>query len=300
MVISLTSFPARLPHIAPCLESLVTQKGAEDCLVLWLGKEQFPHGMDDIPEIIRPFSASKGGPVDIRFTEDIRSFTKLLPALEAFPEDTIITVDDDVSYAPHTIDILKKAHAQNPTAIFAHAVSDLYRSHGEWRRTSGTHGFFTSPQPLRMMLGIGAVLYPPHALCDFVLDRQLFQKLCPTNDDIWFWYCAVRNGTQILKVRNALQDPLFLQDVGVVGGLSKVNESNGDSVNRSYLKNILTYDSSMSQTMSTVYRHHTYRLALAKLARFLCHYPSQAVRCYQSGGWRFLKTEIRRTIEAER
>lgn len=151
-----------------------------------------------------------------------------------------------------------------------------------------------------MMLGIGAVLYPPHALDNLVFDRQLFQKLCPTNDDIWFWYCAVRNGTQILKVRNALHDPLFLQDAGAVGGLSKVNECDGDSLNRHYFRNVLKYDSLMSQKMSAVYRRHTCKLALAKLVRILCHYPNQVIRCYQSGGWRFLKTEICRTIETER
>ena len=147
MVLSLTSFPARLPHIAPCLASLVPQKGPEDRLVLWLGKEQFPHGLDDIPEEIKSFSVDRGGDVEFRFTEDIRAYKKLVPALSAFPEDTIITIDDDVAYAPGTIDILKKAHARNPAAIFAHAVSDIYRVKGEWRRTSGTHGF--SPPPSR-------------------------------------------------------------------------------------------------------------------------------------------------------
>jgi hypothetical protein len=293
MVISLTSFPARLPHIAPCLESLVTQKSAEDCLVLWLGKEQFPHGMDDIPEIILPFSTRKSGSVDIRFTEDIRSFTKLLPALEAFPDDTIITVDDDVSYAPHTIDILKKAHAQDPTAIFAHAVSDLYRSHGEWRRTSGTHGFLASPQPLRMMLGIGAVLYPPHGFSKLALDRQLFQKLSPTNDDIWFWYCAAKRGTPILRVPHAI-NRLRMIAATSIGALSATNEAKDDAVNREYIRRICDYDTKFAKHLESVHSRHLLQIVCARICRLLFHYPRQALYCLRLGGFNFLKAEVRR------
>ncbi len=293
MVISLTSFPARLPHIAPCLESLVTQKSAEDCLVLWLGKEQFPHGMDDIPEIILPFSTRKGGSVDIRFTEDIRSFTKLLPALEAFPDDTIITVDDDVSYAPHTIDILKKAHAQNPNVIIAHAVSDLFPSHGEWHRTTGTHGFLTSPQPLRMMLGIGAVLYPPHSLGKLALDRQLFQKLSPTNDDIWFWYCAAKSGTPIFRAPKAIRRPKMIAATAIEA-LSATNETAGDRVNREYINRIRGFDPAFAAIMDETYREHRLTIAFARIIRALIHYPRQAAYCLRHGGLGFLKAEIKR------
>ena len=46
--------------------------------------------------------------------------------------------------------------------------------------------FFTSPQPLRMMTGVGAVLYPPSSLDACVEDKRLFKMICPTNDDVWF------------------------------------------------------------------------------------------------------------------
>lgn len=53
MIVSLTSFPARIPHIAPCVASLVSQIESGDRLVLWLGSEQFPHGLEDVPPQIR-------------------------------------------------------------------------------------------------------------------------------------------------------------------------------------------------------------------------------------------------------
>ena len=55
MIISLTSFPARLPYIGPCLASLMSQLEPEDRIVLWLGKEQFPDGVAGQPEAVRCF-----------------------------------------------------------------------------------------------------------------------------------------------------------------------------------------------------------------------------------------------------
>ena len=293
MIVSLTSFPARISHIAPCLKSLVKQKEADDHLIVWLGRKEFPHGQNDIPEEIQSFSLGRGGGVEFRFTEDIRSFTKLIPALEAFPNETIITVDDDVAYAPHTIDILKRAHAQNPTAIFAHAISDIYRVHGEWCRTSGTHGFFASPQPLRMMLGIGAVLYPPGCLDASVTDTCLFQRLCPTNDDIWFWYCATKRGTPILRVPHAISRPRMIAATSI-GALSATNEAKGDEVNREYIRRICDYDPDFAKHLESVHSRHLLQIACARVCRLLFHYPRQAIYCLRFGGFNFLKAEVRR------
>ena len=294
MVISLTSFPARLPHIAPCLESLVRQKEDGDRIVLWLGREKFPHGLEDIPEPIREFTTGRGGMVEIRFTGDMRSFTKLIPALGAFPDDTIITVDDDVAYAPRAIEALKKAHAKTPEAIFAHAVSDLYCSGAEWCRTSGTHGFLAAPQPLRMMLGIGAVLYPPGSLDKCVTDRRLFKVLCPTNDDIWFWYCAAKRGTPILRAPEAIPRPHMIAATSIEA-LSATNEVNGDEVNRAFIRRIRDFDPPFARQMDAAYSRHRFQIACARLFRLLVHYPRQTVYCLKQGGIGFLKAEIRRT-----
>ncbi len=293
MLISLTSFPARLPYIATSLSSLVLQKASEDRVVLWLGREQFPHGVDDIPEPIRSFSTDKGGAVEFRFTEDIRSFTKLIPALEEFPEETIITVDDDVAYDPQTIKILREAHKKNPKAIFAHSVSDLYKCDGKWHRTTGTFGFHTSPQPLRMMLGIGAVLYPPHSIDALACKRELFQKLCPTNDDIWFWYCAAKRGTPIRRVHHAINRPRMIAATSI-GALSATNEVNGDKVNREYIRRICDHDPDFAKLLDTVYSRHFHQIACARLSRLLFHYPRQALFCLTHGGFNFLKAELRR------
>lgn len=293
MIVSLTSFPARIPHIAPCVASLVSQIESGDRLVLWLGSEQFPHGLEDVPPQIRTFSQSEGSPLVVRFTEDIRSYKKLIPALIAFPNETIVTVDDDVVYEPHALDLLKKAHANNPKAVFAHTISDIYRSHGEWCRTSGSIGFSTSPQPLRMMVGIGGVLYPPNCLIKRITDRQCFQSFCPTNDDVWFWYCAAKAGTPILRAPGAICRPKMIAATSI-GALSATNESNGDQVNRDYIRRIRDFDPAFAAVMDKTYRRHRAQIVLSRSIRALVHYPRQAVYCLRHGGFGFLKAELNR------
>ena len=46
--------------------------------------------------------------------------------------------------------------------------------------------------------GAGA-LYPPHCLSSEVTDAQLFQRICPTADDLWFYAMARRAGTLVMK-----------------------------------------------------------------------------------------------------
>ena len=292
MIISLTSFPARLPQIGKCLQSLIDQLEPEDRLVLWLGEEKFPNRMADVPANIRALSTEAGGGVEIRFTHDRKSFTKLLPALEAFPDDCIITVDDDTIYKPGTIALLKAAHRQNETAIFAHGVSDVYRIGNRWKRTTGSFGFRSSPIHLRMPLGVGGVLYPPHSLHPQVLDESLFVKLCPSTDDVWFWYCAVKQGTPILRSPNAIQRQGW-SAAGTIDALCALNEANGDKVNRENIQRLMDFDPAFADKLSEIADRNRLRTVLSLAGRCLLHYPRQILYCLRTGGWRFLRSQIK-------
>ena len=292
MIISLTSFPARLPQIGKCLQSLIDQLEPEDRLVLWLGEEKFPSRMEDVPANIHALSTKAGGSVEIRFTHDRKSFTKLLPSLEAFPNDCIITVDDDTIYKPGTIALLKAAHRQNGTAIFAHGVSDVYRIGNRWKRTTGSFGFRRSLLHLRMPLGVGGVLYPPHSLYPQVSDESLFMKLCPSTDDVWFWYCAVKQGTPVLRVPNAIQRQGWTA-AGTIDALCAINEADGDKVNIENIRRIMDYDPEFERTLSEIASRNRIRTALSLAERLLIHYPRQALYCLRVGGWRFLRSQIK-------
>ena len=292
MIMSLTSFPARLPQIGKCLQSLIDQLEPEDRLILWLGEEKFPNRMEDVPAHIRALSTDNDGAVEIKFTHDRKSFTKLLPALAAFPDDCIITVDDDTIYKPDTIALLKAAHRRNETSIFAHGVSDVYRIGNQWKRTTGSFGFRCSPIHLRMPLGVGGVLYPPHSLHPQVSDESLFMKLCPSTDDVWFWYCAVKQGTPILRTPKAIQRQGW-SAAGTIGALCALNEANGDKVNRENIQRLMDFDPAFADKLSKIANRNRLHTALSLAERFIIHYPRQILYCLRIGGWRFLRSQIK-------
>ena len=138
--------------------------------------------------------------VEVRFCKDVRSYTKLLPALQAFPDDIIITVDDDIIYNANIIESLYKAHLDNPTKICAQKArypsvdsEGNVRPYDNWHTPPSTYYWL-------MPLGVYGVLYPPHCLHPDVCKEKLFRELCPLADDIWFWIMALRHGTGHIEI----------------------------------------------------------------------------------------------------
>jgi hypothetical protein len=103
-IVSLTSYGKRLRMTAPyAIITLLNQSVRPDKIVLWVG-----HGdKENIPAIMNRLT-KKG--LEIRFCEDVKSYTKLVPALREFPEDCIITSDDDIYYPKNWLKLLKRYH----------------------------------------------------------------------------------------------------------------------------------------------------------------------------------------------
>jgi hypothetical protein len=93
LIVSLTSYPLRFATLPLTLRSLLCQAVKPDRIVLWVPHDDEPI----IPEAVRRLT-SYG--VEIRTTDDIKSFKKIIPAVRAFPDAFIVTADDDVYYGP--------------------------------------------------------------------------------------------------------------------------------------------------------------------------------------------------------
>ena len=91
VIVSLTTFPARINFVHKTISALLNQTFKPDSVVLWLAEEQFPD--KKIPETL--LNLQKYG-LEVRWCEDIRSFKKLVPSLREFPNDIIVTADDDI------------------------------------------------------------------------------------------------------------------------------------------------------------------------------------------------------------
>jgi len=202
-IVSLTSYGKRLAKTAPyAIVTLLDQSVKPDKVILWVANED----RENVPQKIMGKLAEKG--LEVRCCDDIMSYKKLVPALEEFPDDYIITADDDIFYPKDWLEQLLAEHGKAPKKIICHRAHGIrvdenhnllpYR---EWDHCiepgAGFSGSRERPAPRPRLgtfpTGVAGALYPPRSLYKDVANRDLFMKLAPKADDVWFWAMAVIN-----------------------------------------------------------------------------------------------------------
>lgn len=201
IIVSLTSFPQRMDILPYTLYSLFIQSAKPDKIILWLAREQFPNGLDDVPPSVKKFCDFG---LTISFTEDLKSYKKLVPALFAYPDDVLVTADDDIFYPEDWLEKLLKEAEKSPQAIIAHRVRKVafaengsLAPYAEWRLCEDNSLSF-----FNLGTSGGGMLFPPRSLHPDVLKKEVFLQAAPTSDDIWFWFMALLNGRKIKQVKN--------------------------------------------------------------------------------------------------
>ena len=86
--------------------------------------------------------------------------------------------------------------------------------------------------------GVAGVLYPPHSLKSEMIDPEIFTRLAPTADDLFFWAAAVANGRRIRPVPFGLNKP---RELGKPKSLSlkTLNFKTGEDRNLAALRALL-------------------------------------------------------------
>ena len=109
IIVSLTSYGDRVVKTLPfTLYSLLTQTLLPGRIVCWLDQQNWNN--DNLPHILKKLQRAG---VDFCYTDDLRSYKKLIPALKQYPNNVIITVDDDMYYNSHTIEWLVDAYLKS-------------------------------------------------------------------------------------------------------------------------------------------------------------------------------------------
>jgi hypothetical protein len=232
LIVSLTSYPARMSKIHYTLFSLLNQTKKPDKIILWLGNDKFPNRESDLPDNV--IQLQKFG-IQIEWCNDLRSYTKLIPAYKKYPETVIVTADDDVYYSEKWLEYLYNAYLADKKVIHCHrglqvsyknkTIEPLYT----WKKCVSSEKSYTT-----FLQGIYGVLYPPHSLYKDAINSGLFLKLAPTDDDTWFWAMAVMNKTKIKSMpffikRNKYTDPVKEFDPKRTDTLHYINHFEGQS-----------------------------------------------------------------------
>ena len=202
VIISFTSFPARIKTVHLVVDSLFKQTIKPDRIILWLAESQFPRKEKELP---KELLAQKKRGLEIRWCEDIRSYKKLIPALKLFPNAVIVTIDDDNVFDKDWLKILYSAYLNNPNCIVCHRITKfVLNEEDEFEIITSGRQYYHQPSFLNKLVGAGGVLYPPHSLYKDITNQDLFMSLAPTNDDQWFWFMGILNGFRV-KVADGAQ-----------------------------------------------------------------------------------------------
>ncbi|MBR4904871.1 MAG: glycosyltransferase family 2 protein [Selenomonadaceae bacterium] len=210
ITVSLTSYLPRINDVKYTIYSLLNQTFPPDKLILWLDEDSFPQREENLP---RDLLELKNFGLTIDWCENLRPYKKLIPALEKYPDDIIVTADDDLFYQPDWLKILYYEHLRNPDCVIAHRAyrirlnaQKIVYPYDNWQKeilsAKSLYGnFFTS--------GSGA-LFKKKFFHDDILRRELFMKLSPLADDLWFWAMTALNGTKIKIPNEPLRDLIYV------------------------------------------------------------------------------------------
>ncbi len=199
LTVSLTSYPPRFPGLAATLKSLLDQRVKPDRTVLWIAE-------GDFAQLTPAILALQDHGLQILRCEDLRSYKKIVPTLEQWPDSFIVTADDDIYYPPDWLEgIVEHFDPEAPAIVCRRAhrptrqADGTMRPYAEWDTE-----FIQAPSdPARedlMPTGIGGVLYYPGVFAKQVTDVNAFRQHCPSADDLWLYWMARMNGARYQQV----------------------------------------------------------------------------------------------------
>lgn len=182
VVVSFTSIPSRIHILHIVVRSLLNQSIQPKKIILWLHNDL----KGNLPKKLTQLESDI---FEIHFSELTCSHRKLVLSLEKFPDCPIITCDDDVIYHSNWLELLWKDHQKFPNQVIANQVRYIqYDESGNllpYKKWNHKKGEEIDPRRI-VPIGVAGVLYPVDSLSKKVVDKELFLKLTPSADDLWF------------------------------------------------------------------------------------------------------------------
>lgn len=201
VTVSFTSHGKRVADFAPfAIYSIFQQDVLPNRIVLNINQEKWND--DNLPELIKKLQIAG---LEVNFCEDVGPHTKLLPAMQKYPDDVIITIDDDIYYDKELVEELlsaKKVSGKENVVVCRTAKEVTFKDgkmlpYSQWSQATPDSKAYLSP------FGWSGMLYSPHCFPEEVFNKDVYQSLCPKADDIWFTIMELIGDVPVVMVRNS-------------------------------------------------------------------------------------------------
>lgn len=223
IIVSVTSYPAKINSVALALETIYEQTRKPDKAVLWLAKTQFPNRDEDLPKELLKLVSEKG--LEIQWCDDdLKPHKKYYYAFQKYLDDLIVTIDDDILYPPQRIENLYLSYLLHPYAVSAACARLIAISetgtifpYKLWPRD--IDAYVNKPSLQLCATGCGGVLYPTALFSkvgECLLDKEIIKRSCLYADDLWLKGMELVAGIPLV-VAEEFQEPRYTSDFQDVG-----------------------------------------------------------------------------------
>ncbi|MGL5357387.1 MAG: hypothetical protein ACRDAQ_12760, partial [Cetobacterium sp.] len=168
----------------------------------------------------------------------------LIPTLVKYPNDIVITVDDDVLYPYDLVENMYREYLKDKNCVYFYRGHKMtFDKNNDIQKYDNWLGDYQGEEKTLLTLptGIGGVLYPPKCFDEDIVNETLFMKLAPKADDIWFKAMTLKKNIECKKIKlNKAFGKIFIgledgQDIA----LCKTNV--GENQNDIQLKAVFDY-----------------------------------------------------------
>lgn len=257
IIVSLTTYPARITTVHRVIKTLLIQNIKPDKILLWLADSQFPAKENELPSVL--LELKKYG-LEICWCKDIKSHKKYYYTMQEYPEDIIITVDDDIYYQPVMTQLLYDSYLKFPKAISCLRANLITRNtNGEMTRyelwDKGYTEVVGEPVMDLLAVGMGGVLYPPHVMPDELFDDYAVETVCPCQDDLWLKAMELKSKIPVVLAQQNGVNTLYVEDTQQEALFSSVNKQGNDEAIKSLCKYLLGKDWIDSYEFEKLFMH---------------------------------------------
>lgn len=197
IIVSLTSYGRRINEVYLAIESIMQGTVKPNRIILWLAEDEFKG--KTLPITLQR-QQTRG--LQVEFCQDIKSYKKIIPAMERFPEACIVTIDDDLMYEFDLLENLIRTHKENPSDICACRMHRITLNNQN-QPNSYLHWdlqiYPDSKSNRHFLTSGGGTLFPPHCFILEFFNQEAYMSLCPNADDIWINAMIWKSGKRIAK-----------------------------------------------------------------------------------------------------